>query len=309
MRGTAFSGQAIARLCLLTTTAGAMGVITAAHAAEVSSPSASHPPTAPQVLAQLTEDIPEVAVQSTDPGLFDPETTNLFQTGTTKFRVVNGSSPLAIPAEAASSSFAALDEGDRALVPEATVAPLSTTASSSATSHFAQVSQVEPQPETSLPPFPETTPDTTTETTLDPALEPTITRLEIAPADDPRVAADGRSTVTLQGRIVDQKEQLVVEDTVVTLTASAGKFVGADYDLDRPGFQVLARQGQFTAQLQATLEAQKVRVRAAVNRAKPAELLPKIPQLSQLDRGNHYSALRNWKPTPKWSLLLTFALP
>ncbi|HEY9858789.1 MAG TPA: hypothetical protein V6D16_04725 [Candidatus Obscuribacterales bacterium] len=277
MRGTAFSGQAIARLCLLTTTAGAMGVITAAHAAEVSSPSASHPPTAPQVLAQLTEDIPEVAVQSTDPGLFDPETTNLFQTGTTKFRVVNGSSPLAIPAEAASSSFAALDEGDRALVPEATVAPLSTTASSSATSHFAQVSQVEPQPETSLPPFPETTPDTTTETTLDPALEPTITRLEIAPADDPRVAADGRSTVTLQGRIVDQKEQLVVEDTVVTLTASAGKFVGADYDLDRPGFQVLARQGQFTAQLQATLEAQKVRVRAAVNRAKPAELLPKIP--------------------------------
>nr|WP_290226645.1 TonB-dependent receptor [Trichocoleus desertorum] len=280
MRGTAFSGQAIARLCLLTTTVGAMGVITAAHAAETSAPSASDTPTTPQVSEQLTEDIAEVAVQSTTPSLFNPEKNNLFQGETTKFTVVNDPSSLAV-LKADPSSFVLLNEGDRPSAPDATVAPPSTNASSSATNHPIQVSQGEPQPENTIPASTETTPVPTTETTLDTTLDatlgPTITRLEILPADDPRVAADGRSTVTLQGRIIDQNEQLIAEDTVVTLTASAGNFVGADYDSDRPGFQVLARQGQFTAQLQATLEAQKVRVRAAVNRAKPTELSPKIP--------------------------------
>ncbi len=92
----------------------------------------------------------------------------------------------------------------------------------------------------------------------------TALKLEIAPVGDPRVAADGRSTLTLQGRITDENGQLLSEDTPVTLTASAGKFVGADQDEDQPGFQVMARGGQFTAQLQSSLEAQKVQIRAAV---------------------------------------------
>lgn len=95
-------------------------------------------------------------------------------------------------------------------------------------------------------------------------VQKTALKLEIAPVGDPRVAADGRSTLTLSGRITDEQGQLLSEDTLVTLTAAAGQFVGADQDKDQPGFQVMARGGQFTAQLQSSLEAQKVRVRAAV---------------------------------------------
>ena len=92
-----------------------------------------------------------------------------------------------------------------------------------------------------------------------------IQKIELTAVGDPRVPADGRSTLTLQGRITDEKGQLLTKDTVVTLTASAGKFVGADQDNDQPGFQVLAQAGQFTAQLQSSLQAQKVRIRAALD--------------------------------------------
>jgi hypothetical protein len=93
-------------------------------------------------------------------------------------------------------------------------------------------------------------------------------RIEIAPVGDPRVPADGRSTLTLSGQITDENGQLIPKDAVVTLTTSAGKFVGADFDKDQAGFQVQARGGQFTAQLQSSLEAQKVRIRAAVEQTK-----------------------------------------
>lgn len=91
-------------------------------------------------------------------------------------------------------------------------------------------------------------------------------RLELSAAGDARIPADGRSTITIQGQLTDEGGQVIPQDVVVTLTASAGKFVDADQDRDRPGFQVLARQGVFTAQLQSTLDAQKVRIRAAVDR-------------------------------------------
>ena len=90
-------------------------------------------------------------------------------------------------------------------------------------------------------------------------------RIEITPVGDPRVPADGRSILTFNGRITDENGQLITEDVLVTLTSSAGKFVGADQDKDRPGFQVIAHAGQFTAQLQSGLEAQKVRIRAATD--------------------------------------------
>ena len=92
----------------------------------------------------------------------------------------------------------------------------------------------------------------------------TAARLEFLPTSDPRVPADGRSSVTVEGQVIDEAGQVIAQDAIVTLTASAGKFVGVDQDTESPGFQVLARGGKFTAQLQSNLAPQKVRIRAAV---------------------------------------------
>ncbi len=94
--------------------------------------------------------------------------------------------------------------------------------------------------------------------------EAVIGQIQLFPAGDPRVPADGRSTITLEGSITDAAGELITEETFVTLTSSAGKFIGTDQDEDRPGFQVLAREGTFKAELQSNLEAQKVKIRAAV---------------------------------------------
>ncbi|HEY9606540.1 MAG TPA: hypothetical protein V6C85_33335, partial [Allocoleopsis sp.] len=102
----------------------------------------------------------------------------------------------------------------------------------------------------------------------------TKAKIEISPVGNPQVPADGRSILTVQGRIIDENGQLITEDTLVTLTSSAGKFVGADQDKDQLGFQVMARGGQFTGQLQSGLEAQKVRIRAAIYRPESSNLKP-----------------------------------
>ncbi len=91
-----------------------------------------------------------------------------------------------------------------------------------------------------------------------------ITQIELLPVRSSQIPADGRSTVTFEGRFLDLTGQVVPKRALVTLTSSAGTFVGADQDTDLPGFQVLAIRGKFTAQLQSGLEAQKVRVRAAI---------------------------------------------
>ncbi len=93
-------------------------------------------------------------------------------------------------------------------------------------------------------------------------------RIEITPVGDPRVQADGRSTIKLQGQITDDKGQLLPEDLMVTLTSSAGKFVGADQDKDQGGFQVRAIGGEFTATLQSDIKPQQVKIRAAVEKIK-----------------------------------------
>ncbi|MUG99903.1 hypothetical protein F7734_49575 [Scytonema sp. UIC 10036] len=64
--------------------------------------------------------------------------------------------------------------------------------------------------------------------------------------------------------MTDENGQIIREDIVVTLTSSAGKFIGADQDKDQGGFQVVARGGEFTATLQSDIKPQQVRVRAAV---------------------------------------------
>lgn len=87
--------------------------------------------------------------------------------------------------------------------------------------------------------------------------------LEIFPAGESFIPADGRSTLSIAGSILDNSGRPVQEDVVVTLTASAGSFIGTDYDIDRGGFQVLARQGEFNVELRSSLDAQSVTVRAS----------------------------------------------
>ena len=124
----------------------------------------------------------------------------------------------------------------------------------------------------------ETNPDRsqTPETTPTPLNQPVLitnpgsptTKIELKVTGEGRVAADGRSLLTITGRIVDDKGELVpnppgVTEFKVTLTTSAGKFMGTDADLDALGFQVVVKDGIFTVQLQSGIEAQRVRIRAA----------------------------------------------
>ncbi|MEO0984970.1 MAG: invasin domain 3-containing protein [Cyanobacteria bacterium J06639_14] len=80
-----------------------------------------------------------------------------------------------------------------------------------------------------------------------------------------QVAADGRSTATIQGQLLDENGNLSNWNTTVTLTATDGEFVGADLFPDQAGFQVEARNGRYTAELRSPLEAQRVQLRATAN--------------------------------------------
>jgi hypothetical protein len=108
-------------------------------------------------------------------------------------------------------------------------------------------------------------------------------KLDIAPAGDPRAQADGRSTIRLRGTLTDEKGEPITGDVLVTLTSSAGKFVGADQDADASGFQVIARDGEFTATLQADIKPQQVRVRAAVDKFRERSSRRISPRVDQLD--------------------------
>ncbi|NJN01726.1 MAG: TonB-dependent receptor [Leptolyngbyaceae cyanobacterium RM1_1_2] len=90
-------------------------------------------------------------------------------------------------------------------------------------------------------------------------------QITLKASDRPIIPANGRSLLPLEGQILGGDGEPVERDVVVTLTSSAGEFVGADYDRDRAGFQVLARRGQFQAQLRSTIEAQQVQLRAAAS--------------------------------------------
>jgi hypothetical protein len=89
-------------------------------------------------------------------------------------------------------------------------------------------------------------------------------KVELTPSSESKISADGRSRVTFSGRILDAAGALIEDDAIVTLTATGGKFIGVDADTDAAGFQVRAINGQFTAELQADLKPQKVRVRAGL---------------------------------------------
>lgn len=109
-------------------------------------------------------------------------------------------------------------------------------------------------------------------------------QIELLPRGDAFVPANRRSAIVLVGRILDADGNPVPLDVVVTLTTSAGEFLGADYDTDRSGFQVLARRGEFEVRLRSALEAQQVRVRAsasgyAVRGLEPETTLRPLPDL------------------------------
>lgn len=80
-----------------------------------------------------------------------------------------------------------------------------------------------------------------------------------------RIPADGRSTATVRGQLIDANNNRSNRDAVVTFIPTAGEFVGTDFKLDQPGFQVEAKAGQFTANLRSDLKAQTVTIRAVAN--------------------------------------------
>jgi hypothetical protein len=110
------------------------------------------------------------------------------------------------------------------------------------------------------------TPSQTGQTPTNSPLKAKKVKLDISPADSPQAQADGRSTIRLRGELTDENGQLVPGDVVVTLTSSAGKFIGADQSPDQAGFQVIARDGEFLATLQSDIKPQQVKIRAAVDK-------------------------------------------
>ncbi|HEY9807358.1 MAG TPA: hypothetical protein V6D04_12365, partial [Candidatus Obscuribacterales bacterium] len=253
MRGTALSSKAIVRLSLLTTI-GALGITTPVHGSEALQPFNLET----QFLFQQSESPDEsdtLSLPSTDAIPIDPEKTQWAIANSSGLELTEFQSE---PSNITDSEASTL------------VAPASAAERPSLSAQTTQNSQESQSPEASEEPAsnsPTSAPSGSTVPTLPPVSTSasSTVRLEISPVDDPRVVADGRSTVTLQGRLLNEQGELLPINAIATLTASAGEFVGADQDRDRPGFQVVVQQGQFTAQLQSTLEAQKVRVRAAVD--------------------------------------------
>lgn len=76
-----------------------------------------------------------------------------------------------------------------------------------------------------------------------------------------RVPADGRSTVTVEGFLLDERGHVSNRGGRVTLVPSSGEFIGVDAGPDTQGFQVDAREGKFTATLQSSLNSGMVQIR------------------------------------------------
>ncbi len=92
------------------------------------------------------------------------------------------------------------------------------------------------------------------------------TKLVFTPVGESRIPADGRSRLQFEGKVTNEKGEVISDDVTITLSATAGRFLGADQDNDAPGLQVLARDGKFSATLQAGYDAQNVKVRAAIDK-------------------------------------------
>ncbi|WP_194050919.1 TonB-dependent receptor [Nodosilinea sp. LEGE 06152] len=120
--------------------------------------------------------------------------------------------------------------------------------------------------------------------------------LTLAPESETQIPANGRSTLTLVGAVTTDEGNPLADDVVVTLTSTAGEFVGADYDADRGGFQVLARLGQFEAQLRSPLDARPATVQAFVSAQTLRDIDPSLardyPTLEATTQVSFYTDLR-----------------
>lgn len=127
---------------------------------------------------------------------------------------------------------------------------------------------------------PPVTPTVTPPPPAQPADANQLTTLTLTPTSNSRVAADGRTRITLTGQLKGSSGAPFMGEATVTLTTTGGKFMGADQEPDRPGFQVIARNGEFTIELQSGSTPQKVEIRAAVDagkRIKPADATATLP--------------------------------
>ena len=77
-----------------------------------------------------------------------------------------------------------------------------------------------------------------------------------------QIPADGHSTVTIRGELIDQNGVRSNRNGIVTLVATDGEFVGKNIKPDQPGFHVAVKNGEFTATLRSELKAQTVRIHA-----------------------------------------------
>ncbi|ABA24545.1 conserved hypothetical protein [Trichormus variabilis ATCC 29413] len=80
-----------------------------------------------------------------------------------------------------------------------------------------------------------------------------------------RVPADGRSTATIRGQLLDENGNRSNQDAIITLIPTVGELVGTDLKPEQPGFQVEAKKGEFTAVWRSPLQAQTGRIRAVAN--------------------------------------------
>jgi hypothetical protein len=126
-----------------------------------------------------------------------------------------------------------------------------------------------------------------------------------------RIPADGRSTATVKGQLIDANGNRSNRDAIITLIPSAGEFVGTDFKPDQPGFQVEAKGGQFTASLRSQLKAETVTIRALANdleaftqlqfeTALRPSLVTGVVDLRLGARGtNYYGSFRDFLPPDK----------
>jgi hypothetical protein len=90
------------------------------------------------------------------------------------------------------------------------------------------------------------------------------TQLRIKTLGD-SIPADGRSTIPVEGELLDRNGNRSNWNTLITLESSAGEFVGTDAKPEIPGFQLEAIKGVFKATLRAGIQAELVRVRASTS--------------------------------------------
>jgi hypothetical protein len=89
----------------------------------------------------------------------------------------------------------------------------------------------------------------------------TPTKIQLSTAQT-RIPADGRSTVDIDGQLLDENNNPSKQDNIITLYTTAGEFTGVDANRDQPGFQIAVVKGKFTAKLRSGLDAQTVGIRA-----------------------------------------------